>query len=124
MRALLVLALCSSCTLGYNATHAHSHMSEADLATESMRLRYAGHIAMANRLEREEHEKQQAPMWCMFGDMGAMLGGFGALSAAQSAERYGMIEHSSVEPLNLAGLATTAVVFVSLGVSLWRYGHL
>lgn len=108
MRGVIVLALCSSCSLGYNATHSHNHPSAADLDLLTPKMR------------RLAEERQQAPMWCMLGDMGALIGGAGALQAARSFNA----PEGMVEPINLAGLATSAIVFASLGVSLWRYGHL
>jgi hypothetical protein len=117
---LTLLCMLSSCTFSYNATHPHNHSSEAELAAEAERLRSTGHHAMADRLEREEHEKRQAPMWCMFGDMGLLVGGAGALQGARSLG----VSPEMVEPINLAGLATSAIVFLSLGYSVYHWGHL
>jgi hypothetical protein len=128
MRVLLIAMLfsCASCTFAWNAAHPHTHESRAAVRQEAARLRELGpsHYKMADRLEPTWERRVGAPMFCMFGDMGFLIGGAGALSAAQSLERQGRISMGAVEPINLAGLAVSAIVFVSLGVTLKIYDHL
>lgn len=97
MRALLILALCSSCTFVTVARESHTHPPSVPLSP-----------AMA-RLDREAH---RTPWYVPAIDIALFMGGAAAGPATEN------------EPINLAGLALTGLVFASLGATVALWGHL
>lgn len=89
-RWLLVAIACSSCTF----THAYTHRRAPDP------------VVLSPKMAKLDRERRSPPLWAFVADQTLVVGGFVAGPVTQS------------EPINLAGLAVTGLVFASMAVAL------
>lgn len=64
-------------------------------------------------------EQRSNPWWTFVGDSSMTIGGFMAGPIA-----CGRVSESACEPVNLGGLALSALVFTSLGITAFALGGL
>jgi hypothetical protein len=104
LRALLTLALCSSCTF------THATISRHDNAPS---------VTLSPAMQRLADRQSQTPLYCALTDTALVLGGFMAGPLASN-----HLPSSQVQPLNLLGLSVSGLTLVSLGVTIGAWGHL
>jgi hypothetical protein len=102
MRTLLILALCSSCTFA----HGLAHRNDAREPTAQL----------SPKMVKLDREQRSAPWWTFTGDQALMIGGFMAGPIVD-----GRVPSSAVEPINIAGLAVSALVMASLGYTAFKW---
>jgi hypothetical protein len=97
-RAILILALCSSCTF----THVALNHDTQPAPT----------VQLSPGMAKLDRQQQSSPLWAAGGDIALVMGGFMAGPATEN------------ETANLAGFAVSALTMASLAVTLALWGHL
>lgn len=101
IRALFILALCSSCTFAHGYAHRRDSASSA---------------ALSPKMQKLDREQRQAPAWAFVGDSLLMVGGFMAGPLAD-----GRVDEAHVEPINIGGFIVSGILFASLGYTAFKW---
>jgi hypothetical protein len=102
MKALAIIALCSSCSFA----HGYAHRDDA-----------APSVALSPKMQKLDDAQRGASQWAFIGDSLLMVSG---LMAGPLAD--GRIDEANVESINIGGLVVTGVMFASLGYTAFRWG--